>query len=306
MRYAFIRAHAGEYPVQRLCAVLQVSRAGYYAWCQRGTQPASARQQANTALVEQIRAIHAASRTTYGSPRVHAELQARGVRCGKHRVARLMRMAHLQGLIRHRRRVRTTDSAHAYVPAPNVLARRFREVRDPNTVWAADITYIPTVEGWVYLAAVLDVASRRVIGWAMHASLERHLTLDALRMALLHRRPKRSKEHQLLHHSDRGSQYACTEYQQLLQQHGLTASMSRRGNCYDNAIVESLFATFKTELLDRCAWQTHAEVRHAVFEYIEVWYNRQRRHSSLGYRSPAEYESLVQQAPATREPALVL
>jgi putative transposase len=281
VRYAFIEAERRLHAVCLLCRVLGVSKAGYYAWRHRVP---SARTQANTALAVRLRAVHQRSRRTYGSPRLTEELRAQGVRCSENRVARVMRRAGIRAKGRRRFRV-TTDSRHAHPIAPNVLARQFA-VAGVDQVWASDITYVPTQEGWLYLAVVLDLASRRVIGWAMRHTLERGLTLDALRMALAQRRPTPG----VLHHSDRGSQYACGAYQALLAAHHMPCSMSRKGDCWDNAVVESFFATLKTELVADTTWATRDDARTALFEYIEGWYNRERRHSSLGYRSPVQYE----------------
>jgi putative transposase len=278
-----IAAHRGRFPLSLMCRALGVSRAGLYAAHRR---PPSARAQANAYLRVEIRAVHHRSRQTYGSPRVHAELRARGRRCGRHRVARLMRIEGLQARRRRRFRV-TTQSRHGHPIAPNVLARRFA-VGAPDRVWAGDITYLPTREGWLYLAVLLDLGSRRVIGWAVRATLERELTLAALRMALTARRPAPG----LLHHSDRGGRYACGEYRALLAAHGLTASMSRRGDCWDNAVVESFLGTLKAELVEGANWATRAEAEAAVGAYLEDWYNRDRRHSVLGYASPVTYELL--------------
>jgi transposase InsO family protein len=238
-------------------------------------------------LLVAMRVVHRHSRATYGSPRMTRELQAQGHRCREARVARLMRAAGIQAKRRRRFRV-TTDSRHGDPVAPNRLQRRFAvpAIGGVNRVWASDLTYVPTQEGWLYLAVVLDLASRRVIGWAMRHTLERGLTLDALRMALAQRRPTPG----MLHHSDRGSQYACGDYQALLGAHQMECSMSRKGDCWDNAVVESFFASFKTELVEEAHWATRELARTAIFEYIEVWYNRNRRHSSLGYRSPVQYE----------------
>ncbi len=290
MKYACIARHRAQYAGRLMCRVLALSAAGFYA-AQRRTP--SARTRADQRLRVAIRAAHATSRRTYGSPRVHAELRAQGVRCGKKRVARLMRTDGLRAKPRRRGRPATTDSRHAYPAAPNVLARQFSvtAIARPDRVWAGDLTYLPTREGWLYLAVVLDLASRRVIGWAMRPTLARELALSALQMALEHRRPSRG----VLHHSDRGSQYACGDYQALLTQHGLRCSMSKRGDCFDNAVAESFFATLETELIAAADWHTRAEARTAVFEYIELWYNRQRRHSSLGYVSPAEYEQQMRE-----------
>jgi putative transposase len=282
VRYAFVEAQRGVHAVGVLCRVVGVSKAGYYAWRHRAP---STRTPANAALAGRIRAVHQRSRRTYGSPRMTEELRAQGVRCSENRVARVMRHEGIRAKGRRRFRF-TTDSRHGHPVAPNVLARQFTVARI-DQVWASDITYVPTQEGWLYLAVVLDLASRRVIGWAMRHTLERGLTLDALRMALLHRQPALG----VLHHSDRGSQYACGEYQALLAAHGMTCSMSRKGDCWDNAVVESFFATLKTELVEDATWATREAARTAIFEYVEGWYNRERRHSSLGYRSPMQYEA---------------
>ena len=289
MRFAFIQTHAHIWRVRTMCRVLEVSRAGYYAWRAR---PLCERAQTDQRLTVQLRVIHGAVKARYGSPRMHEELRARGVRCGKHRVARLMRDAGLRAKGTRRFRV-TTQSEHTKRVAPNLLARRFTVASHPrpNQVWAADITYIPTREGWLYLAVVLDLASRRVVGWALHTRLDQELTLAALRMALTHRRTTEG-----LHHSDRGLQYASTAYRQLLQRAGFTPSMSRAGDCWDNAVVESFFATLTKELLVDDVFATRAQATRAIAEFIEIWYNRQRRHSALGYRTPAEFEATLLQA----------
>jgi transposase InsO family protein len=291
MKFAFIQAHAEQHRIVTMCRVLQVSKAGYYAWSNR---PLSARAVEDAQLVEDIKDIHRRSRRTYGSPRVHEELKADGKAHGEKRIARIM---HAEGIrAKQPRRFRvTTDSNHAHPVAPNVLARQFgvhdangvRPVKRPlNQVWIGDITYLTTREGWLYLAVILDLASRRVIGWAMRHTLEGALTRDALQMALTTRQPASG----VLHHTDRGSQYAAGDYQALLTAHGMKCSMSRVGDCWDNAVAESFFATLKRELADDADWTTREDARTAVFEYIEVWYNRQRRHSSLGYVSPVAYE----------------
>ena len=274
----------GAYPVRLMCRLLGVSAAGFYAAQRR--RP-SARAQRDQALRLQVRAVHKKSRRTYGAPRVHAELRTKGEPVARKRVARLMREDGLVGR-RPRRRVRTTDSQHAQPVAPNVLNRQFgvARVAGPDRVWVSDLTYVPTHEGWLYLAIVLELASRRVVGWAMRETLDADLALAALRMALADRRPTPG----LLHHSDRGSQYACGEYRTLLAAHGIVASMSKRGDCWDNAVAESFFATLETELILEADWPTRDAARQAIFAYIETWYNRERRHSSLGYRSPVEYE----------------
>jgi putative transposase len=280
-RYRFILAEQASYPIIVLCRALGVARSGYDAWLGRG---ASARQQADLVLTAQIRSIHADSRQTYGSPRVHAALRQQDVRCSRKRVARLMRVAGLQGC-RLRRRTRTTRSEPTHQPAPNLVARQF-SVDALDQLWVGDITYIPTWEGWLYLAVLMDAWSRRVVGWAMAERLGGELTRDALTMALERRRPGA----ELVHHSDRGSQYTAAAYQDLLTAHGMAASMSRAGDCYDNALAESFMATLKTELIDRQPWPTRRAARRAIFDWIEGFYNRRRLHSALGYQSPVAFE----------------
>jgi putative transposase len=279
--FAFIAVEKAHFPIRALCATLGVSRAGFYAW--QGRAP-SVHAQTDERLGLEIAAIHGESRQRYGSPRVHAELVDRGHQTSRKRVARLMRHRGLAG--RRRRRFRTTtDSRHAFPVAPNVLARQF-EQQAPDVAWVTDITYIPTGEGWLYLAVILDLYSRFVVGWAMSERITRDLALNALDMALVRRCPPPG----LLHHSDRGSQYASGDYQQVLTAAGLVGSMSRRGNCWDNAVAESFFATVKVELVHDATWATRAAARAELFEYIEVFYNGQRRHSSLGYLSPRAFE----------------
>jgi transposase InsO family protein len=281
VRFAFIAVEKAHFPVRLLCRVLEVSRAGFYAWQDR---PPAPRTQADERLGLEIAAIHAESRQRYGSPRVHAELGARGHRTSRKRVARLMRQHGLAG--RRRRRFRaTTDSGHTFPVASNVLARQFAQPA-PDLAWVTDITYIATGEGWLYLAVILDLCSRLVVGWAVSERISRELTLTALDMALLRRQPLAG----LLHHSDRGSQYASGDYQAVLTDAGIICSMSRRGNCWDNAVAESFFATLKVELVHDATWETRATARAELFEYIEVFYNGQRRHSSLGYLSPRAFE----------------
>jgi putative transposase len=283
MKFAFIEAHATEYHVTTMCRVLEVSRTGYHAWIQRSP---SERAVEDAALAVEIQVIHRSSRRTYGSPRVHEELKAGGKRHGKKRVARLMKAKGIRAKTARRFRT-TTDSNHAHAIAPNTLDRQFAvEARPLNQTWVGDITYLATAAGWLYLAVILDLSSRRVIGWAMRHTLEGAITRDALSMALRGRTPGPG----ILHHTDRGSQYAAGEYRALLAAYGMECSMSRRGDCWDNAVAESFFATLKRELVADADWQTRDEARTAVFEYIEVWYNQQRRHSSLGYVSPAAYE----------------
>lgn len=282
MRYRAIQANDRRYPIRLMCRLLAVSPAGYYAWRKR---PKSLRQVANRALLVEICLIHRESRETYGSPSIWRALVQRGRRVGKHRVARVMRAAGLRAKTVTRWRA-TTDSRHAWPIAANRLQRQFC-VEQPNRVWASDLTYVWTAEGWLYLAVVLDLYSRAVIGWGMGARLTGELVQGALHMALQHRQPTPG----LLHHSDQGSQYAATAYQKALTAHGITASMSRRGNCWDNACVESFFGTLKRELIHHRHYATRQEARREIFEYIEVFYNRQRRHSALGYCSPAEFEA---------------
>jgi putative transposase len=281
VRCAFIAAEKASYPVTMLCRVLQVSRAGFYAWQKR---PPAARTRKDQKLRLEVAAIFAQNRGRYGSPRVHAELRERGERTARKRVARLMRMAGLRA--RRPRHLRlTTDSNHALAITGNLLARRFA-VAAPNRGWVADISYLWTPEGWLYLAVILDLYSRRIVGWALGERLERKLALDALRMALSQRQAGAG----LLHHSDRGSQYPSREYRQLLAQHAMQSSMSRRANCWDNAVAESFFATLKRELVYPAQWRTRAQARSEVFEFIELFYNRKRRHAALGYLSPVDSE----------------
>ena len=283
MRYAFIAEHAQEYPVRRQCQVLGVAESGYYAW-RKGQH--SHRQQGDGRLTSEIRSIYEQHRGLYGSPRIHATLKAKGWRCSRKRVARLMREAHLRSVRQRKRRVQTTHSKHPYPVAANVLNRQF-EAQRPNQKWVADITFIPTQKGWLYLAAVLDLFSRRIVGWAMSARCDASLVQNALQMALAHRQPAG----ELLHHSDRGSQYAAHDYQALLTQHAITVSMSRTGNCYDNAVMESFFRTLKAECVSRHVFRSRAHARSILFEFLEVYYNRQRLHSTLGYCTPAAFEA---------------
>ena len=285
MKYACIRLYRQQFSVVGMCRALHVSRAGFYAAEGRAS---STRARENEVLCALINTIHERSRRTYGSPRIHRELRAGGWRCGRQRVARLMREAGLRARTRRRWRPATTNSKHLYAVADNVLQRRFSitAAGGPDRVWCGDITYIRTREGWLYLAVLLDLGTRMVVGWAMSESLEAELSLAALRMALGRRQPQPG----LLHHSDRGVQYAATDYQELLAAYNIRASMSRRANCYDNAVAESFFATLRWELLERQEWVSRTEARSALFEYIEVWYNRSRRHSALDYLSPWQFE----------------
>jgi len=261
--------------------VLGVSPGGYYGWRRRPTSP---RHRRRDALVVAIKAVHAEAKARYGSPRIHAELAARGETCCVNTVARLMRRHGVAARTGRKFRC-TTDSNHHRPVAENVLDRRF-EPAAANRVWAADITYVPTREGWLYLAAVEDLHSRRIVGWSMSERIDSRLVVDALQMALAQRLPGAG----LVAHSDRGSQYASEHYQRLLAAHGITCSMSRRGDCWDNAPMESFVASLKKELVHGADFATREEARAEIFEYIEVFYNRTRRHSALGYRSPDEYE----------------
>ena len=281
MRFEFIDAQKAHFPVEFMCEQLGVSRSGFYAWKHR---PQSARQQADEHLSEEVAQVHQESRGTYGSPRVHAEMRARGRKVSRKRVARLMKKQKLQAR-KKRRSVRTTDSNHSNPVAPNVLERDFSPDK-PNSTWATDITYVWTGEGWLYLAVVLDLFSRMVVGWSMSQHIGTKLVLGALEMAMEGRQLPQG----LIHHSDRGSQYASAEYRQALASRGIQCSMSRKGNCWDNAVVESFFSSLKMELVYLTDFVTRHQARSALFEYIEVFYNRRRRHSSLGYLSPMEYE----------------
>jgi transposase InsO family protein len=276
-----VREHFKQFPIAALCRAMQVASSGYYAWRRR---PESPRQRANRALVAQIKAAHARSRKTYGRRRIHVQLQRDGITCSRNRVARLMRQEGLCGLRRRAFRA-TTDSRHSFPVAPNLLARDFTAAA-ADQVWVSDITYLACEEGWEYLATVMDLHSRRIVGWAMQSTLERSLTLRALEMAITQRRPSPG----LIHHSDRGSQYACGDYQAALDGQGLVASMSRRGDVWDNAPKESFFGTLKCELGLHGLRPPREQARREVFEYIEVFYNRQRLHSSLGYQTPVAFE----------------
>ncbi|AWV89883.1 IS3 family transposase [Bradymonas sediminis] len=281
VRYEVIESHRDEFPVTLLCEVLDVSTSGYYDWRKR---PPSKRQQEDEALLNKIEDIHAKSRETYGSPRIHRVLKDEGRVVGRNRVARLMRDNGIKAAQKRRSR-RTTDSNHAFPLADNLLAREFSTTQ-PNQVWLADITYVDTQQGWLYLAAILDIYSRKIVGWAMDETMGRKLCINALQMAVLNREPDEG----LLHHSDRGCQYASGDYQELLKDYGMTCSMSRKGNCWDNAPMESFFGTLKTESLHRRVFATRDEARQEIFEYIEVFYNRQRKHSALDFASPSEFE----------------
>lgn len=278
-----MRDHREIFEVGLMCKTLRVSRSGFYAWLGR---PESDRARGNRELTNLIRGVFDESREIYGAPRVFRTLRHRGVLCGRHRVARLMRLAGLRSKTKLRFRVKTTDSNHSFPIAPDLLARNFR-VDQMNQAWVSDMTYIRTDEGWLYLAVTMDLFSRKVVGWSMAPSMHAAVVVDALRMAIHRRRPAPG----LIHHSDRGSQYASEAFRSLLAESGLLASMSRKGNCYDNAAMESFFHSLKTELVNHEHYRSHDQARASLFEYIEVFYNRQRLHSTLDYQSPADFEA---------------
>jgi transposase InsO family protein len=281
VRCRAIREQAGAYPIRRLCQVLGVSRSGYYGWRHR---PESRHARTDRALLTEIQAVHRATRGCYGAVKTWRALQRQGVACGRHRVARLRRHAGIQ-TPRTRRRHMRIQSHHSHPVAANCLNRAFAVPR-PNRVWVGDITFIPTRAGWLYLAAVVDLFARRVVGWAMSAAIDGPLVLHALHMALAHR----PTAHGLIHHTDQGRQHADAHYQRVLQAQGMIPSMSRKGDCFDNACAESFFSTLKNELIHHQTFQSREEARLAIFDYIEVFYNRQRLHQTLGYLTPAEYE----------------
>lgn len=285
-----IREGASAVAVAERCRVLGVARSGYYAWCRRSV---SARAAADAQLLQRIRRIHLESDARYGRPRVQRELRHQGIRCGEKRVGRLRRAAGLRAVYPRPFRV-TTQGAPTAIAA-NHVARRFAVAAQPglNCVWAADLTYLWTGEGWLFLAVVLDLASRRVVGWALRPRMDQALTLSALRMALSQRRIPPGSPRQRFHHSDRGGQYLAAPYQRLLSAAGFTPSLSRHGNCYDNAVAESFFATLRKELVHRTTFATREVGTRAVIAFIENWYNRRRRHSALDYRSPVDYEREV-------------
>lgn len=287
MKFAFILAEKANYPVALSCRLLGVSRSGFYAW--RNRLP-SQRERRDRRLQAEIAAIHKGSQATYGSPRIHRALRERHKLVSRKRVARLMREAGLEGVPRRRFR-RTTDSSHTQPVAPNVLDRQFEATR-PNQAWVGDITYVRTWEGWLYLSVLVDLFSRRVVGWAVADHLGTGLVERALDKALGLRRPEAG----LVHHSDRGCQYASARYRAKLAKRGICCSMSRRGNCWDNAVAESFFGTLKTELIHRHSWPTRRAAAAAIGEYIELFYNSHRLHSSLDFLSPADYEAKWQKA----------
>ena len=282
MKYAFIAAQDGRFRIGTICRVLGVSRSGYYA---SQVRPESDRARKNVQLLTRIREVHAESRDTYGSPRVHIRLRQTGETCSRGRVARLMTANGIRARQKRKFRV-TTNSRHNQPVAANLLKRNF-EVARPNSVWVSDITYVHTREGWLYLSAVMDLYSRQIVGWSMKETLGSALASEALRMAYKNRRPVG----EIIHHSDRGCQYASAEFRRLLEAYEIRASMSGAGNCYDNAPMESFFATLKAELIHHRTYSSREEARSDIFEYIEVFYNRQRLHSSLGYRSPSDFEA---------------
>ena len=283
MKFAFIAQHLSDQPVERACNVLEVSRSGFYAWRDR---PASSHLRRRAELATKIQAIHADNRRVYGSPRIFKALRAQGEPVSENTVAKVMRSEGLRGKVKRKFVPRTTDSAHDRPIAPNVLDRQF-QAPAPNRKWAGDITYIPTDEGWLYLAGVIDLCSRRIVGWSMADHMQTDLVADALNMAIARRGPGPG----LLHHSDRGVQYASDDYQGLLGRHEIQVSMSGKGDCWDNAVMESFWATLKTELVHHEHYATRQEARKSIFEYIEVFYNRKRLHSSLGYVSPETFEA---------------
>jgi len=284
MIFRVIRDHlVPEFTVKDCCRVLRVSRAGYYRWC---GHPIGKRETRRKDLTEKVRLVHEASRRIYGSPKIRSELLRQGVKLNRKTVARIMRESSIRSKVARKFRVRTTDSNHAHPVAPNVLDREFTAEK-PDTKWLCDITYIPTGEGWLFLAGLMDMFSRKIVGWSMAEHMRVELVKDAFTMATTTRTPGPG----LIHHSDRGVRYCCGEYRAQLEAWGMVASMSRTGDCYDNAPTESFWATLKKELLSDRAFATREEARAAIFEYIEVFYNRQRIHGSIGYLSPEQFEA---------------
>ena len=282
MKYWVIREYAQKYSIEEMCRILQISRSSYYEWLKRNESRHASKDRE---LKEKIRAIFKKYKKRFGSPRIHGELHDLGIRCSKKRVERLMREMGIKA--RHKRQFKvTTHSNHHYPVAPNLLNRQFK-VDVPNRVWTADITYIRTMEGWLYLAAVMDLYSRKIVGWAMSETMTADLAITALKMAIQRRRPASG----LLHHSDRGVQYASHSYQKVLKSNGMICSMSRKGNCWDNAPTESFFSTLKTECIDDKIYLTRAQAKREIFEYIEIDYNRMRRHSAIGGMTPENFEN---------------
>jgi len=274
---------AREGSIAELCSLFNAARSGYYAWKKRGL---GKRKKENARLKEEIRSIHRESDSTYGSPRITPELRNRGYSCGHNRVARLMKAMGIKGSLKNKFRLKTTESRHALPVSPNLL-KDIPVVTERNQAWVADITYIRTEEGWLYLAAIMDLWSRKIVGWQTSDSLKSELVTDALQQAIERRHPTKG----LIHHSDRGKQYASTVCRNILESAKIASSMTKAGNCYDNAAMESFWSTLKTEMVYRKRFQCHGDARIALFEYIEVFYNRKRLHSALGYRSPVEFES---------------
>jgi len=283
MKFQFIKDHSYRFQIRRMCRILEVSASGYYAWLHR---PESQRTRENRRLVVEIRAIHKENRGVYGSPRIHAELKEREIHVGENRVARLMRENGIAAKQKKKYKV-TTDSNHNQPVAPNILQRDF-DAKAPNQKWLADISYIPTREGWLYLAAILDLYSKLIVGWSMSRRMTKKLVLDALQMAVDRRRPGPG----LIHHSDQGRQYASKAYRKKLKSHRMICSMSRKGDCWDNSPMESWFHSLKTELVAHNDYLTRIQAKADIFEYIEVFYNRSRKHSALGYMNPAQYEMI--------------
>ena len=281
MKYQFMSECRSTFPVKKMCQLLDVSRGGYYEWEQRES---SKRRKDNEILLDQIKEIHTKTKKRYGSPRITRELNKKGVVCGKNRVADLMRKNNIQAKAKKKFKA-TTNSKHNYPVAPNLLKQQFYAQR-PNQIWVSDITYVWTSEGWLYVAAILDIWSRKIVGWAMSNRQTKELAIRALNQAI----GRRPRETGIIHHSDRGSQYASNEYKKVLNKYSFRQSMSKKGDCYDNAIMETFFHTLKTELIYWEQYKTRAEARSSIFEYIEMFYNRERLHSSLGYNSPEEYE----------------
>lgn len=283
MKFRFIADHRETFKVGRMCALLKVSPSGFYSWFKR---PESRRSLENRALEDKIRTLHAASHGIYGAPKIHKDLTDDGFKCGKNRVARIMREAGIRSRTKRKFKA-TTDSRHNLPVAPNLLNQDF-SVQSTGQVWVADITYIHTGEGWLYLAAILDLGNREVVGWSASSRMTRQLAIDALDMAL----GRHTISKGLIHHSDRGSQYASGDYQKVLKTHDIVCSMSRKGNCYDNAVAESFFRWLKTEWVNHYRYRNRAEALSSIFYYIEIFYNRKRRHSTLGYSTPQDYEAL--------------
>jgi putative transposase len=281
LRFSFIDIEKKAFPLFLLCKVMQVSRSGYYHWKKRGT---SAREKERSQLIPRVRSIHQDSKATYGSRRMAQELNALGFHCGKHKAGTLMKLAGVAAKQRKKFKA-TTDSKHTFPVAPNLLNRRF-SVTTPNCVWVGDITYIWTSEGWLYLAVVIDLYSRRIVGWSMNKCITRRLVMDAFTMAIWRRKPSSG----LIFHSDRGSQYCSHDFQKLLKKHGILTSMSRKGNCWDNAVAESFFGSLKVEQVFGVRYPSRSSARQDIIEYIEMFYNSKRRHSSLGYMNPMEFE----------------